>query len=236
MIGRIRTLWRKMLHMGPRYAAKQVFEMVVPEALLRVNTSIIVEADMQHDTASPAEDLTVRWASPEYLATLQGPEEELNEFRGELEHGHRIVTVEYDNNIIGSVQFNFGTVDQDSWLRYILQPNKAWSSDARVTPEHRGRGLYGLMHHLAAEDLYREGYTHKLGEVDAANKRMRQAIGKAGYIDMGPLFYVRILGFAFVRAPHFMRIGWWAFGRRCEIPLKLFDERQSDQPEPKAPH
>jgi GNAT superfamily N-acetyltransferase len=138
-------------------------------------------------------------------------------FRARFRNGHRVWILMDKEEAVAQDVLGGSSRRVAKWLIIEGEDGDIWSEFIDVVPSYRGRGLGpGLRRHVARE-CARAGVKRMLGLIDATNRNSYRALGKLGYVPIGRLRYLRILGLAVIRIGKTWRLGGW----QAETPLQI---------------
>lgn len=221
------TLRRKTGEVGLLYAAHLLFQELVPRLLFGINILVMIEGDLSKRGPSSNPDPGIRWATLEDLGSLSAPNNVLRALRIGLESGQRAAILERGGELIGYNLYATDACDLDNWMLFRLSPKDVWTSFVWVARGHRGHGIHASLSDFAVAELIRVGYTRYLAIIEALNRNSLNATWKVGDREIGRIFFVRVLGFTFLRAPGLTRVGWWSPVHQLEIPAEIFNRSTS---------
>ncbi|MCP4327086.1 MAG: hypothetical protein GY791_01435 [Alphaproteobacteria bacterium] len=110
------------------------------------------------------------------------------------------------------------------WLVLEGEDGDVWSEFIDVEPGYRGRGLGPRLRSYVVLECTNAGIKRMLGLIDATNRNSFRAMGKLGYIPLGRLFFVRILGLALIRHGKIWRLGCWRPGAPLRVSVPTIAE------------
>jgi GNAT superfamily N-acetyltransferase len=154
---------------------------------------------------------------PALLAEL--PESERGYWRGTILSDMPIHTLRRDGRLVGMVASSPGSLRAPPWLRHAGGAHDIWGHGLWVLPDQRGGGIARHLMDQAAVTSVRDGYTRRLSIIAAGNRSSIRATQKTGYAPFGTAAYLRVLGFAVVRAGDRWFFGRCDGDRPLEIPI-----------------
>jgi ribosomal protein S18 acetylase RimI-like enzyme len=211
--------WRKTLEVGPLYALQLIYWQVVPHWLFDLNVWIVTTTDIRHRIGNAKHNPAIRWANESDIDALTRCGIERATITAAFERGVKIAVFERGGRIVAHARYGTATHEQDDWLLFKVGPHDVYGAGIWVSPDHRGRGIAPQVIPFVWSHFVRAGRGRSLGIINGLNRNSRRACAKAGVTEMGRIFYLRLLGLAYLHHGSLNRIGFWHPRNRLEILL-----------------
>jgi L-amino acid N-acyltransferase YncA len=223
------TLWHRFLaswrNFGARYTLYHLMsDRLLPPWLLQFGRLTIWERRLGAAEQAVAEDPDVQPAPDDRAALLaEMPEGERAYWRVTVLSGMPIRVLRRDGRLVGFVVSKPESCTSPPWLRHVCGPRDIWGYGVWVAPEERGGGIASHMMHQNALASLRDGYVRRVGIIEAGHRSSIRATRKAPFTQVGRVAYLRVFGFAVVRAGQRCFVGRCDAARPLSIPIECYD-------------
>ena len=210
---------RKTAEVGPLYALQLIFWEIFPGWLIDLNVWIVTATQMRVSAAQQSHDAGLRWAGKDDVEALIRCGLDRAKIAAGLEPGCKIAVFERGGRIVAYARYGTAPYEQDDWLRFSLMPHDVYGAGMWVAPDYRGKGIAAQLIAFVWSHFVAAGCRRSLGIINVLNRNSRQACAKAGVTEAGRIFYLRLLGMAYLRYGSINRVGRWTPEKRLEILL-----------------
>lgn len=210
--------WRFTLHYLLNYR-------ILPAWLLQFGRLVVLMRPVQGADAATADDPEIRLATADdlVLLTTPMPPPERAHWVRMIGGGQPVWVIVRD----GRLAAISATVAQQwrnpHWLLHQGRADDVWGGHMWVAPDCRGAGIAGRLRLHMLAGYARAGATRRLSLVMAGNHSSLRSQYKTGASQLGSVTYVRLFGFAVVRAGRLWRCGWCSAARPLTVPVEAYN-------------
>jgi len=209
----------KVREAGLRHVAYLVARTVMPRLALDFRRILVIALDPRSVPPEVPDDPDIREISEGDLGPALDPGNAEAQLRGRLRAGHRVWVVGREGRIVAHDFLGGGSRAISDWLVVNGDAGDIWSEFIHVARDFRGQGLGPRLRAHVARHCARAGVSRMLGSIDSPNRNSTRALGKVGYVPVGRIFFVRILGLILVHYGPTWRVGRWTAERPLVVPV-----------------
>ncbi len=212
-------MWRKTTEVGPLYALQLIFWEIFPGWLFDLNVWIVTSTQMRIPAGKQSHDVALRWADEGDVDALIRCGIDRTKLVAGFERGCKIAVFERGGRILGYARYGTAPHEQDDWLLFRFMSHDVYGAGMWVAPDCRGQGIAPQLIAFVWSYYVPAGCRRSLGIINGLNRNSRQACAKAGVTEAGRVFYLRLMGLAYLHYGSINRIGRWCPEKRLEILL-----------------
>jgi GNAT superfamily N-acetyltransferase len=207
-----RRLSSKVRETGFLYTAQLLVERLVPRALLDIRSVYLCRLDLTPFSDPDHHDPAIDFAGSE-LGELLEDHPVLADMNGKASPGTRLWVLREGGEVAAFMWMDAATIQLSDWIHFTLSDSEIAGIFLWVSPARRGAGLGPRVNRHVSHECTKEGLTGVLSTVDTLNRNSLRADEKVGYVRIGRVRALRILGFALVRYGGMTRLGRWSARR-----------------------
>jgi len=204
---------------GLRHATNLAARASLPRRVVEFRRLFIVELDLRSVPRDAPDDSDIEEITADVLGTRIDPGEAEALLRGRLRAGRRLWVVTRAGRVAAYDCLGGESRAISPWLVVNAEDGGIWSEMIRVARDFRGQGLGPRLRAHVARHCARAGYARMIGFIDTTNRNSISALGKVGFVPIGRIFFVRILGLTVIHHGPTWRLGRWTADRPLEIPV-----------------
>jgi hypothetical protein len=217
---------------GVLHATRKFLRYAIPGSVFDIDKIVIVSLDLATLASRDKPPEGVRWAGLGDLDLWHGTGIARSRVRHWMTHGARVIIRERDGRLIGCNGLIAGRVVECAldWMTIRIGPGDVWSFMHYVAPDHRGKGAFDPVRNHALAAMHLSGKDRMLAGLGTLDIRSFECARSNPVTRVGSIFYVRLMGLAYVRFPTGWRLGRWNANRRLEVSDEIFDRRRTPDP------